>query len=239
MKFLHFVLPLTLLVGSSAAARDIPLLDYRKDLNDRQPATIAAKTEEWVLSKVVKKSDRACSGNLTPAVIDSMPGAFTTAKTDQIAYLVDIGDACHPRLQGTKRLAIFAGEQLITSKEVHHIISSIKRTTDIDGDGTQEVVLQGTSLGQGYLGFYAELVQAKVEGITVLAEFKRVYANNFGTLEPKFWQEASVISLQRNPDGQVVFKRENYLASCEKVGTERRDPTCRSYQFVSSGEPDL
>jgi hypothetical protein len=239
MKLLNFVLPLTFLIGSSASARDITLLDYRKDLNDRQPPTIPIETEKRVLSKVVKASDRACSGNLTPSVIDAISGAFTAAETNQTAYLVDIGDACHPRLTGTKRLAIFAGEQLITSSEVHHIISSIKRTTDIDNDGRQELVLQGASLGQGYLGFYAKILNINAEGIAVLGEFKRVYANNFGTLDPKLWQEASVISLQRGSDGRIVFKRQNYLANCTKVSTERRDPTCQSYRLVSTGEPDF
>lgn len=239
MKFLHFALPLTFLVGSSVAARDVPLLDYRKNLNDRQPPTISVATEKSVLARVVKSSDRACSGSLTPSVIDAMSGAFTAANTTQTAYLVDIGDACHPRLKGTKRLAIFAGDQLVTSGEVNYIISGLKRTMDIDDDDRQELVLEGASLGQGYLGFYAELVEVTTTGMTVLGAFKRVYANNFGTLEPKLWQEASVISVQRNSNGQVVFKRENYLANCERVGTERREPTCQPYRFVSTGEPNF
>jgi hypothetical protein len=239
MKFLNFVLPLTFFVGSSALAQDLPLLDYRTSIYNRQPPTIPAKTEKWVLSKVVQKSDRACSGELTPDVIDAISGSFTTSETKQTAYLVDLGDSCNPQLFGTKRLAVFERDRLIASGEVQYIVHGIKQTIDVDQDDRQEVILQGGSLGQGYLGIYAEIVSFSTKGISILKEFSRVYANNFGTIDPQLWQEASVIKVNRKEDGQLDFQRENYAANCTRVDSARRDPTCEPYKLVSTGDPEI
>ena len=223
------------LFASSTLAQTQILLDYRKeDFNSESLPQLPATTENLVISQVVRSTDKPCSGNLSPTVIDYASGSFTDPKEDQVVYLVDLGDSCHPRFTGTRRIAVASSGKVVTYGDVTGY-SKIQQISDVNGDGINELILEGSWLGQGYFSIYAKLIEIKPRGLLTLNNFEQVYGNNIGTLDPKaLYKIASVISVNLDSQGQTVFSRKNYLARCFEVEQEERD--CSSYEYMSEGK---
>lgn len=111
--------------------------------------------------------------------------------------------------------------------------SNIQQISDVNGDGINELILEGSWLGQGYFSTYAKLIEIKPKGLLTLNDFEQVYGNNLGTTNSKLYKIASVISVNRGSKGQTVFSRKNYLSRCFEAEPDGRD--CSSYEYMSEG----
>lgn len=237
MKTTIAALLFLLLSISSALAQTKTALDFRSyngHTEDRL-SKLSRVIEKEVIAKVVKKTDKACFDKLQPKVIAHASGSFTAPKLKQVVYLVDLGDSCHPRSQGTVRLAIASGKNITTYGDVTGYYN-IRQITDINADGINEILLEGSWLGQGYLSGFAKLVSIKPRGILTVSDFKQVYGDNSGaTPDPnQVYQLASVISVTLNSQRQPIFKRDNYIAKCTSVDSEI--PKCGDFRYMSSGK---
>src|ERR1044071_8746173 len=115
------------------------LLDFRKDRNEAE-TKVPPATQRYVLSKVFRRyltDQNKCNGQfdagnasdplaaarkagqIAPMISDVATGSFTAAGQTQTAYLIFVGEcnASHADNFGTKRVAIFAGQQLVADFE--------------------------------------------------------------------------------------------------------------------------
>jgi hypothetical protein len=237
MEKILWILTFIFLSNSPSLAQKQVLLDFRDDssLSIKERPKLAAKTEKSVISKVVISKDKPCDGNLNPQVIDYLPGKFTTSKAPQTVYLVDLGDSCHPRNQGTRRLAVFSGNNLVSYTDATGY-SQILKSSDINSDGQEELVLQGSFLGQGYFVVFAQLVEMNHQRIQTVKDFKVLYKNNLATGASNLSRQAAVISVSKTDTGRLVFTRDNYSAQCVRVDDETIEGECSVYKYINSGD---
>lgn len=219
-------------VVSPAIAQEKIFLDYRTEddysmRSLRQSPALSAKIRQQVLSQVIKKTDKACFGELAPKIRDSAIGSFTETNTQQIAYIVDLGDSCHPRYQGTLRLAIFSSDRLLTMADVTGF-GRIKLVSDVNEDGLNEITLQGGGMYQGILAVSARVFEINNSDIVVIGQFPSVYVNNFAPGRAPFYQIASVISGKLDRFGKIIFMQKKYHATC--TGPEQRIE-CQDYEL--------
>ena len=119
------------------------LYDFREDHAMKSPR-IPAATQRLVLSKVFRKyltDENKCSQNFTPSgddylasarnagqivpsVSDLVTGSFTAPGQTETAYLIFTGEcgASHAENYGSKRIAIFAGQQLVADVIDQHAL---------------------------------------------------------------------------------------------------------------------
>src|SRR5256885_8603993 len=168
--FLLFVASFAM-AQSPALQRDRQIFaDFRVD----RPASsikIPLTTQRTVLSKVFRRyltDESKCSsqfdasdgadplaaarkaGEIVPSIPDVVNGSFTAVGQTQTAYLISFSEcnASHADNFGTKRIAIFSGQQLIADIDVD-FKSSIIRKTDLDGDGVDELLMTTGDMNQG------------------------------------------------------------------------------------------
>jgi len=132
------------------AARKIGqvIMDFRVN-QPITPPRIPAATQRMVLSKMFRRylmDENKCNrdfatnnedylkaarnaGQIVPTIIDSATGSFTAPGQAQTAYLVSVSEcnASHADNFGTKRLAIFSGQQMVADVDVDFIAASIGR----------------------------------------------------------------------------------------------------------------
>ena len=219
-------------VISPAIAQEEIFLDYRTEEDYsmrtiRNSPALSTKIRQQVFSQVVKKSDKACFGKLEPKIRDSAIGSFTKINTQQIAYIVDLGDSCHSRYRGTLRLAIFNGDRLVIMDDITGY-NRIKLVSDINENGLDEITLEGGGMGQGIFVVSAKTMEATDLGITTLGIFPSVYGNNFTANRSPLSRSASVISVKRNRLGKMIFVQERYDSAC--TGQEPRIE-CQDYEL--------
>lgn len=216
------------------------LLDYREDNlwdTSEDSKKLSPAIEKAVIQSVITKDDRACFGTLTPRVIDHALGSFTNIRLQQVVYLVDLGDSCHPRATGTVRLAIATGNRIITYGDVTGY-RSIKKITDIDNDGINGIILQGGWMGTGHLTVSARLLTIKPRGILTLKTFNRVFESWCIMDIRNCYRRASVVLVHIDRKGLPVFTRKNYIAKCD--GDYFSSETiCGSYTIDKAFNPEI
>ncbi|MGF1482435.1 MAG: hypothetical protein ACFB4I_23660 [Cyanophyceae cyanobacterium] len=220
---------LSILLSSCHVLADDPVLvDYRSS----PELTTDSTHPESVLTQAVPETP--CP-DATPQILDAAVGSFTAANTSQRAYLIELGDRCRvtsPRNTSTTRLAIFSGTELIDHQDFVGF-NSIRAVKDSNRDGTDEIVIEASWLGQGYQTISAQLIDIKPDRIAILKDLEQVYLDNFGLPQSQY-RVASVISLNSSSSTEG-FTRENYVASCSQP-TNQRDAECSPYEYISSGD---
>ena len=219
-------------VVSPTIAQEKIFLDYRTEddysmRSLRQFPALSAKIRQQVLSQVIKKSDNSCLGELEPKIRDSAIGSFTEMNTQQIAYIVDLGDSCHARYRGTLCLAIFSSDQLVSMADVTGF-HRIKLVSDANEDGLNEIALEGGGMYQGILAISARTLEFNNSDIVVIGEFPSVYVNNFVPGRAPLHQSASLISAKLDRFGKIRLVQKKYHAIC--TGKETRIE-CQDYEL--------
>ena len=247
-----------LLAFASFAAAQTPtmqkdrqvLLDFRIDrkLND---VRIPAATQRNVLSKVFRRyltdSNRCNSevdtsrgtdplaearkaGQMVPSIIDMTTGSFTAANQTQTLYVISVSEcnASHADNFGTKRVAIFAGQQLVADVDAD-FASSIVRKTDLNSDGIDELLMNTGDMSMGTLTEMATLVSFQGGRRRVIQDFGAVVEDSCAAEMPSSTSEASVIYISDVVPGNMPkLTQENYSSSC-------RGKT-RHWRLVSRGK---
>jgi hypothetical protein len=224
------------------------LFDFRKD-HAGGPAKITSATQRMVLSKVFRryltdedkcKRDFNASGNdylssarragqIVPAIGGAATGSFTAPGQTQTAYVIFVGecDASHAENFGSKRVAIFSGQQLVADVDVD-FRSRIVRKTDLNGDGVDELLMTTGDMAQGTLIEIAALLEFRDGRVRVIEDFGTVVEDSCASLAPGSSSKASVLSiLDVEPGKMPKLKIDNYVASCRNT---------RRWRFLSTGK---
>ncbi|HEV8426927.1 MAG TPA: hypothetical protein VGQ41_03370 [Pyrinomonadaceae bacterium] len=253
MKILFFFLALVSLTTAQKPAlqkdRQV-LLDFR--LDRKTPAIkIPPATEKSVLSKMFRRylSDgNRCNSNfdwggaadpleaarkageIVPSITDMTTGSFTAAGQTQTLYVISVSEcnASHADNFGTKRVAIFSGQQLLADVDAD-FASGIVRKTDLNSDGIDELLMTTGDMAQGTITEMATLVSFQNGRRRVIQDFGAVVEDSCASEMPGATSDASVLYISDIVPGNMPkLTQENYSMSCR--GKARR------WRLVSRGK---
>ena len=226
------------------------LLDFRTD-NNPAAVKITPATERNVLSKIFRRyltDQNRCNtnfdyskvdandvlaaarkaGQIVPFIEDVATGSFTAAGQSQTAYVISVNEcnATHADNFGSKRVAIFAGQQLVAEFDTN-FKRTIERQIDLNGDGIDELLMSGGDMGQGTLMQVAALVSFQNGRLRVIEDFLTVVEDDCATLRPGSTRKASVLYFSTAAPGAMPkLIQDNYVASCKNT---------KRWRFASSG----
>jgi hypothetical protein len=169
------------------------------------------------------------AGQIVPSIVDSAEGSFTARNKQETLYVISVGEcnASHADNYGSKRVAIFAGQQLIADLDVN-FHSNVLRTTDLDGDGVNELLMTTGDMAQGTLIEMASLLDFASGKLRAIEDFGTVVEDSCASLMAGSSSKASVITLTGGAPGKFPQIRvENYEGGCRKT---------KRWRFVSSGK---
>src|SRR5882762_3011545 len=260
MKTIAPVLLLLALTGNGLIAQKqttLPtpkpiLFDFRGDRTSA-PLKIPLATHRIVLSKIFRKyltDESKCNpqfdasgstntlkaarnaGQIVPTIVDMATGSFTAPRQAQTVYVISVSEcnASHADNFGTKRVAIFSGQQLIADVD-SDFKSSIMRKTDLNGDGIDELLMTSGDMNQGTLIEMAALLDFPNGRLRVIEDFGTVTEDTCASGTPGSSTRASVLAISSALPGRMPRVRiDNYGASCRKA---------KRWRFLSTGKmPD-
>jgi hypothetical protein len=252
------LLPLAFVASFTVAAAQNPtppkdrelLQDFRVDRKISE-IKISAATQRNVLSKVFRKyltdSNRCNSefdtskgtdplaearkaGQIVPSILDVATGSFTAAGQTQTLYVISVSEctASHADNFGTKRVAIFAGQQLLADVDTD-FASNIVRKTDLNHDGIDELLMTTGDMAQGTVTEMGTLVSFQNGRRRVIQDFGTVVEDSCASEAPGATSDASVLYISDAAPGTMPkITQENYSSSCR--GKARR------WHLVSRGK---
>ena len=228
------------------------LCDFRV-MRTSAPPKIPLRTQRTVLSKVFRKyltDEGRCNpqfdarsdtdplraarnaGQIVPAIVDMAPGNFTASGKAETAYVISVSEcnASHADNFGTKRVAIFSGQQLIANVDVD-FRSSIVRKTDLNADGIDELLMTTGDMNQGIIVETAALLDFRNGRLRVIEDFGTVSEDSCASGIPGSSSKASIISIAEAAPGRMPrLRKDNYEASCRRT---------KRWRFLSAGKmPD-
>jgi hypothetical protein len=224
------------------------LFDFRIE-DETTPAKIAA-TQRMVLTKMFRKyltDANRCNfqgelgddylgaarkaGQIVPSIADVETGSFTAPGQSQTLYVIDVSEcnASHADNFGTKRVAIFSGQQLVADVDADFAKNVIKKT-DLNSDGVDELLMTTGDMAQGTLTEMATLVSFQNGRRQVIQEFGSVVLDSCASGFPSSTSEASVIYISDvTPGAMPKITQENYSSSCRKT---------KRWRLVSHGKKE-
>lgn len=230
------------LVSCAAAQNSMPqkdrqvLLDFRAD-RKVPDVRIPAATERSVLSKVFRRyltdssrcnnafdagdaSDPLAAarkaGQIAPSITDMATGSFTATGQTQTLYVISVSEcnASHADNFGTKRVAIFAGSQLVADVDAD-FASDIVRKTDLNNDGINEVLMTTGDMAMGTLTEMGTLVSFQNGRRRVIQDFGSVVEDSCASEMQGATSDASVLYISDAVPGNMPkITQENYSSSC-------------------------
>jgi hypothetical protein len=253
MKIVIFLLAMASVVAAQKPSmqKDRQVLqDFRVE-RSTSTAKITRAVERMVLSKVFRNryltdADKCGSqsdynnaadplaaarkaGQIVPSIIDMTTGSFTAANQTQTLYVISVSEcnASHADNFGTKRVAIFSGQQLIADMDTD-FASSIVRKTDLNSDGIDELLMTSGDMAQGTVTEMATLVSFQNGRRRVLQDFGTVVEDSCASEIPGSTSDASVLYISDVVPGSMPkLTQENYSATCRKN---------RRWRLVSRGK---
>ena len=238
---------LFLLVMASLAVGQKPLLQKERQIlfdfrDNKETATpkISAATERSVLSKVFRRyltdanrcnpqfdssngSDPLAAarkaGEIVPSISAMATGSFTAAGQSQTLYVISVSEcnASHADNFGTKRVAIFSGQQLVADLDVD-FKNNIERKTDLNSDGIDELLMTTGDIAQGTVIQMAALLSFQNGRIRVIDDFGTVLEDACASGIPGSSSKASVLYMSVDAPGTMPkLTMENYQAGCNRT----------------------
>lgn len=249
---LILLLALTTIASQEFKKEKQTLVDFRTS-DVKATAKIPKATERAVLSKVFRKyltDGNKCkhgydtysgetdllaaarnAGQIVPSISDAATGSFTAAGQTQTVYVISVSEctASHADNFGTKRVAIFSGQQLVVDFD-NDFRNNIVLKTDLNSDGINELLMITGDMSQGTLTETAALVGFQNGKLNVIKDFGTVVEDSCASGFPGSGSKASVISISDVVPGQMPkVIQDNYSANC--ANTKR-------WKFVSTGRMD-
>ena len=243
MKTILFLL---VMVSLAMAQKPAPstnrqvLLDFRADNRSGMVAPkISPATERIVLSRVFRKylkdpnkcnqqfnagnaSDYLAAarkaGEIVPGISAVATGSFTASGESQTLYVISVSEcnASHADNFGTKRVAIFSGQQLVADVDVD-FRQSIERKTDLNGDGIDELLMSTSDMHQGVVEETAALISFQNGRVQVVQDFGFVVEDSCASLMPGSVSKAAVLyTTPGAPGAMPKLTQENYQTGCGK-----------------------
>lgn len=222
------------------------LLDFRND-RGTGATKIPAATERTVLSKVFRRhltDESKCNsqfdargssdplaaarqaGQMVPSIADMATGSFTGAGKTETLYVIFVGEcfASHADNFGTRRVAIFSGQQLVADVDVD-FKQNIERKTDLNSDGIDELLMTSGYTNQGTTTEMATLFSFQNGRAKVVHDFGVVVEDSCASLSPSSKSTASVLYLSEVFPGKMPkLTMENYASSCRRAKRWKRVP---------------
>lgn len=199
---------------------DNVLIDYRSELNLDEPKL--KPQERQRILKAVYGADFQ-SGN--PVINSARQGSFTGRDVKQTVYLIQKGGpvALDPEsLKGTT-LAVFSGNRLVARADATEF-NFILRLSDLNQDGVNELLLQGSSYNMGTLVSWARLVELKDGRLGVVKDFGPLEQEACGGADDSGKIVAGVVRHAPVAQGKwPEFSVKYYRAPCPSE-TEKRNP---------------
>jgi hypothetical protein len=156
------------------------------------------------------------SGYFIPSVVEAVAGAFTAPRTSETLYLVRVGEcyAPHSEQWGKSVLAVLRGNTIVSRVPIPNATTRILLTSDLDGDGRDEILLASGDGGQGSYWESAWVVRMDASRLTVVKDWTQVvYAQC--TAEPG-GEKLSILYVTRGP--HLRFRVETYDRPCHDHG---------------------
>lgn len=223
------------------------LFDFRKQ-RPLNTVRIPAATQKTVFSKVFRRyltDENRCdqnfspngddylkaartAGQFAPSIIDMATGSFTAAGQQQSAYVISLNEcgASHADNYGSKRVAIFSGQQLVMDADVDFRSNIIKKT-DLNGDGLDELLMTSGDMNQGVAFEAAALIGFQNGRLTVIQDLGTVLEDSCASEMPGSSSKASVISINSAAPGSMPTLRiDNYESGCKRT----------RWKFISTGK---
>ena len=235
------------------------LYDFRRQENtETEKSKISAEEQEMVLSAVFDSyltNSNQCRdfegntstpeglkearelGNIVPEISDKATGSFTRPGMQQSAYLIWVGEcgAAHVVNWGTKRLAIFTGQQLSLNVDVQDH-TAILGTYDMNGDGVHELLVTGGYAQSGLITEWGALVSVKDGRLRFDRRLETVRESTCASMDPKPSVTAALIYYTHGAVGKSPEIRvDNYQAKCTENDSENPSPD--AFRYISSGQP--
>jgi len=217
------------------------LVDFRADNRNGMAAPkVTPATERIVFSKLFRRYHRDANqcnqqfdagnasdylaaarkaGEIVPSIEAVATGSFTAAGQTQTLYVVSVSEcnASHADNFGTKRAAIFSGQQLVANVDVD-FRQNIERKTDLNGDGIDELLMTTSDMHQGVVEDTAALVSFQNGRVQVIEDFGFVVEDSCASLMPGSASKASVIYTTPDAPGAMPkITQENFQAGCGKT----------------------
>ena len=250
MKLILFlVIFVSVAAGQTGLRKDRQLLvDFRND-HASTPFKITQAAQRAVLSKLFRKyltdqnqckadfdasnsDDRLAAarkaGQIVPDISAMATGSFTAAGQTQTAYVISVNEcnATHADNFGTKRVAIFSGQQLVADID-SDFMREIVRKTDLNADGIDELLMISGDMAQGTLIEMARLVSFQNGRRRVLQEFGTVVEDSCASGFPRSTSKASVLYVPSFAPGMMPkIIQDNYVANCRNA---------KRWRFASTG----
>jgi hypothetical protein len=227
------------------------LFDFRGN-DESTPPKISNATERMVLSKVFRRyltDANRCSnqfdasdgpdplaaarkaGQMVPSISDVETGSFTARGQTQTAYVISVNEcnASHADNFGTKRVAIFSGQQLVADMDADFMATIVKKT-DLNSDGIDELLMVSGDMAMGTLTEMAVLVSFQNGRRRVIQDFGSVVEDSCGAAMPGSTSDASVLYISDViPGNMPKLTQENYTASCRRT---------KRWRLVSRGKKE-
>jgi len=227
------------------------LFDFRNN-DESAPPKIANATERMVLSKVFRRyltdANRCSSqfdasdgpdplaaarnvGQIVPSITDIETGSFTARGQTQTAYVISVNEcnASHADNFGTKRVAIFSGQQLVADVDADFMMSIVKKT-DLNSDGVDELLMISGDMAQGTVTEMAVLVSFQNGRRRVIQDFGSVVEDSCASGMPGSTSDASVLYISDVVPGNMPkITQENYTSSCRRT---------KRWRLVSRGKKE-
>ena len=230
------------------------LQKQKQTLKDFRPQTVTpspkipAATQRAVLSKLFRRylTDQSkCNqnfqpvgddplkaarnaGQIVPSIEDMATGSFTSAAQTQTAYVIWVSEcnASHADSYGTKRVAIFSGQQLLADLDAD-FRGNIALKTDLNSDGVNELLMTSGDMNQGVVIETAALVSFQNGRMRVIEDFGTVTEDSCASGGPGSNAKASVISISDVVPGEMPkLRQDNYVSPCRET---------KRWRFLSTG----
>lgn len=237
--FLLLIAPVTLAQNPSMQKGRQVLMDFRPDRNTVD-VKIPAATQRNVLSKMFRRylsdPDKCSSnfdasgstdalaaarkaGQIAPSITDMATGSFTAAGQTQTLYVVAVSEcnASHADNYGTKRVAIFSGQQLVADVDAD-FNSGIARKTDLNSDGIDELLMTTGDMAQGNLIWMATLVSFQGGRFKAIHEFGAVVEDSCAAAMADSSSDAAVLYISDVVPGDMPkLTLDTYRSPCRKT----------------------
>ena len=196
----------------AATTRNVLSKVFRRYLTDSNRCNVEVDTSKGTdpLAEARK------AGQMVPSIVDMTTGSFTAANQAQTLYVISVSEcnASHADNFGTKRVAIFSGQQLVADVDAD-FASSIVRKTDLNSDGIDELLMSTGDMAMGTLTEMTTLVSFQGGRRRVIQDFGAVVEDSCAAGTPGSTSDASVLYISDVVPGNMPkITQENYTAGC-------------------------
>lgn len=193
------------------------LIDYRSELSYEAPK-LRRPAQARIAQAVFNKENDS-------AVINSArAGSFTRAGAKEVVYLIQEGGprALDPQSLNKTVLAVFSGARLVARVDASDF-NFIIRLSDLNNDGINELLVEGSFYNMGTLISWGRLIQLKDNRLEVIKEFDKLFKSTCdGDAKPAEMIATAISFSSQGRGNWPAFSKKLYRAPCPKTG--KRNP---------------